>query len=196
MFIENLTNEVLTYRAHGNVLKLKPGINTVEDALIKVDEITRHFGAFINVYTTNATMLAKPQEVRDEEPIIEDNNLDTADTDNTDGESGEEQKADESTDDSAREEQDVACSADGCAFNQDAGEDKAEAPENESADEGIQEENEEQGDKKEESKEDKKPALEDLKRDELIALAKELKLDFKGNISNVNLIKLIKAAQK
>ena len=197
MFIENLTNEVLTYRAHGNVVKLKPGINTVADTLVNIQEITRHFGTFINIYTTNATLLAKPQEVKDEEPIIEDIDLDTADTDNTDGKPCEEQEDNEPADNTDGEEQDMACGADGCAFNQVARKDKAEALEDKPVEEGLQEEEKEEPSvEEEESKEDEKPALEELKRDELLALAKKLKLEFKGNISNVNLIKLIKEAQK
>ena len=195
MFIENLTHEVLTYRAHGNVIKLKPGLNTVEDALVNIHEITRHFGHFINIYATNATMLAKPQEVKDEETIIEGNNLDTANTDNTDGESSEEQEPNEPANEPAGEEQGMVCSADGCAFNQTSGEGKTETSENASTKE-EEKEGEEQGEKEEEPKEDEEPALEDLKRDQLVALAKELNLEFKGNISNVNLIKLIKEAQK
>ena len=196
MFIENLTNEVLTYRAHGRVLKLKSGLNTVEDALINVEEIQRHFGAFINIYTTNATMLAQPQEVKDEEPIIEDNNLDTADTANTDGESGEEQIDDEGIDDITGEEQDMACGADGCAFNQGAREDKTEVPEDKPVEESSQEGDEEKQDDSKEEPEEVKPELESLKRGELLEIAKELNLEFKGNISNVNLIELIKEAQK
>ncbi len=195
MFIENLTNEVLTYRAHGNVIKLKPGLNTVEDALVNIHEIARHFGQFINIYTTNVTMLAKPQEVKDEETIIEGNNLDTANTDNTDGESSEEQEPNESANEPAGEEQGMVCSADGCTFNQTSGEGKTETSENASTKE-EEKEDEEQDGQKEESKEDEEPALEDLKRDQLIDLAKQLNLEFKGNISNVNLIKLIKDAQK
>ena len=195
MFIENLTKEVLTYRAHGNVIKLKPGLNTVEDALVNIHEITRHFGQFIKIYATNARMLAKPQEVKDEETIIEGNNLDTANTDNTDGESSEEQEPNEPANEPAGEEQGMVCSADGCAFNQTSGEGKTETSENASTKE-EEKEGEEQGEKEEEPKEDEEPALEDLKRDQLVALAKELNLEFKGNISNVNLIKLIKEAQK
>lgn len=195
MFIENLTNEILTYRAHGNVIKLKPGLNTVEDALVSIHEIARHFGQFINIYATNATMLAKPQEVKDEETIIEGNNLDTANTDNADGESSEEQNPDEPADESAGEESSVVCGADGCAFNQTSGEGKTETSENASTKE-EEKEGEEQDGPKEESREDEEPALEDLKRDQLVALAKQLNLEFKGNISNVNLIKLIKEAQK
>ena len=195
MFIENLTNEVLTYRAHGNVIKLKPGLNTVEDALVNIHEIARHFGQFINIYATNATMLVKPQEVKDEETIIEGNNLDTANTDNTDGESSEEQEPNEPANEPAGEEQGMACSADGCAFNQTSGEGETETSENASTKE-EEKEDEEQDGKRKEPQEDKKPALEDLKRDQLVALAKELNLEFKGNISNVNLIKLIKEAQK
>ena len=195
MFIENLTNEVLTYRAHGNVIKLKPGLNTVEDALVNTHEIARHFGQFINIYATNATMLAKPQEVKDEETIIEGNNLDTTNTDDTDGESSEEQEPNEPADEPAGEEQCMVCSADGCAFNQTSGEGETETSENASTKE-EEKEGEEQGKKEEEPKEDEEPALEDLKRDQLIALANKLNLEFKGNISNVNLIKLIKEAQK
>ena len=195
MFIENLTNEVLTYRAHGKVIKLKPGLNTVEDALVNIHEITSHFGTFINIYTTNATMLAKPQEVKDEEIIIEGNNLDTTNTDNTDGESSEEQEPNEPANEPAGEEQGMACSADGCAFNQTSGEGETETSENASTKE-EEKEDEEQDGKRKEPQEDEKPALEDLKRDQLVALAKELNLEFKGNISNVNLIKLIKEAQK
>ena len=201
MFIENLTNEVLTYRAHGNVIELKPGLNTVEDALVNIHEIARHFGQFINIYATNVTMLTKPQEVKDEETIIEGNNLDTANTDNTDGESSEEQEPNEPANEPAGEEQGMVCSADGCAFNQTSGEGKTETSENASTKEeekGDEEEKEgeEQDGQKEESREDEKPALEDLKRDQLVALAEQLNLEFKGNISNVNLIKLIKEAQK
>ena len=130
MFIENLTNEILTYRAHGNVIKLKPGLNTVEDALVSIHEIARHFGQFINIYATNATMLAKPQEVKDGETIIEGNNLDTTNTDNRDGESSEEQKPNEPANEPAGEEQGMVCSADGCAFNQTSGEGKTETSEN------------------------------------------------------------------
>ena len=195
MFIENLTNEVLTYRAHGNIIKLKPGLNTVEDALVNIHEIARHFGQFINIYATNATMLAKPQEVKDEETIIEGNNLDTANTDSTDGESSEEQESNEPADEPAGEEQGVVCGADGCEVNQTSGEGETETSENAPTKE-EEKEDEEQDGKRKEPQEDEKPALEDLKRDQLVALAKELNLEFKGNISNVNLIKLIKEAQK
>ena len=146
-------------------------------------------------------MLAKPQEVKDEETIIEGNNLDTANTDNTDGESSEEQEPNEPADEPAGEEQGMVCSADGCAFNQTSGEGETETSENVSTKEEEKEdeeekEGEEQDGQKEESREDEEPALEDLKRDQLVDLAKQLNLEFKGNISNVNLIKLIKEAQK
>lgn len=197
MFIENLTQETLTFRAHGQVIVLKPGINTVEDATVKINEIAQHFGNYINIYTTNATMLAKAQEVKDEKPITENNNSDTANTGDTDGESGQKQEGNEPSGTDNGEEQDLADDTDSGEDTEGDGEDKTETLEDEPSQEGLQEkEEEEQGTKEAEPKEDEKPALEDLKRDQLIALAKKLKLEFKGNISNVNLIELIKEAQK
>ena len=195
MIIENLTKEVLTYRAHGNVIRLNPGLNEVKDNLIKSEEITRHFGTLINVYITNATLLANQQEVKDEEPIIEDNDLAPAGIDNADNESDKEQEVNEPVIDNAREEQDMACGDDGCAFDQMVGEDKATEVKDEPAKEDSQEESEEPS-VEEKEPEEIKPALDTLKRGELLDMAKELNLEFKGNISNANLIKLIEEAQK
>lgn len=197
MFIENLTQETLTFRAHGQAIVLKPGINTIEDATVKVNEIIQHFGTYINIYTTNATLLAKAQEVKDEKLITENNNSDTANTGDTDGEFGQKQEDNEPSGTDNGEEQDLADDTGSGKDTEGDGEDKTKISEDEPSQEDSQEKDGEgQGTKEEESEEDEKPALEDFKREQLIALAKKLNLEFKGNISNVNLIKLIKEAQK
>ena len=78
MFIENLTKEELIYRAHGKVLKLKPGMNLVNEVFFKHADLIRHFGSLINIYATNAPMVRKVErDEKTEKPIIEDNNKDT-----------------------------------------------------------------------------------------------------------------------
>lgn len=67
MFIENLSKSELTYRAHGRVLKLKVGINLVEEVFFTQDELKRHFGSLINIYATNATLVEKPRKVDKDE---------------------------------------------------------------------------------------------------------------------------------
>ena len=70
MIIENLTNEELVFRANGEVLRLKAGINNIESALSTPEEIKRHFGNYVNVYAGNITMITEPvvkEDTSDEE---------------------------------------------------------------------------------------------------------------------------------
>ena len=70
MIIENLTNEELVFRANGEVLRLKAGINNIESALSTPEEIKRHFGNYVNVYAGNITMVTEPvvkEDTSDEE---------------------------------------------------------------------------------------------------------------------------------
>lgn len=183
MFIENLTQETLTFRAHGQAIVLKPGINTIEDATVKINEIIQHFGTYINIYTTNATVLAKTQEVKDEKLITENNNSDTANTGDTDGEFGQKQEDNEPSGTDNGEEQDLADDTGSGKDTEGDGEDKTKISEDESSQEDSQEKDGEgQGTKEEESEEDEEPALEDLKRDQLVALAEQLNLNLKATL--------------
>ena len=56
MIIENLTNEELVFRANGEVLRLKAGVNNIESALSTPEEIKRHFGNYVNIYASNTTI--------------------------------------------------------------------------------------------------------------------------------------------
>ena len=59
MIIENLTNEELVFRANGEVLRLKAGINNIESALSTPEEIKRHFGNYVNVYNNGNRTCSK-----------------------------------------------------------------------------------------------------------------------------------------
>ena len=139
MFIENLTQETLTFRAHGQAIVLKPGINTIEDATVKINEIIQHFGTYINIYTTNATVLAKTQEVKDEKLITENNNSDTANTGDTDGEFGQKQEDNEPSGTDNGEEQDLADDTGSGKDTEGDGEDKTKISEDEPSQEDSQE---------------------------------------------------------
>lgn len=47
MFILNFTKENLVYRAHGEVLEIKPGVNVIKECLSTKEEIKACFGNFI-----------------------------------------------------------------------------------------------------------------------------------------------------
>lgn len=191
MFIENLTKDTLTYRAHGQVIKLAPGkVTPVENALVKADEVRRFFGTLVNIYAVDVRTEVQADEKED---IIEDNNLDTINASNTDGEISEESNADESI----GEETALDNNLEGDKADKDNGEVQAEELEDEPNQVEAQEEvQEEQTGAKKEPEAEGKIELKDMKRPELLELAKELNLEFKGNISNANLITLIEEANK
>lgn len=210
MFIENLTKEELTYRAHGKVLKLKPGINLVNEVFFKHADLIRHFGSLINIYATNAPMVRKVErDEKTEKPIIEDNNKDTV---------VDSQPADEhNTEPETHEQPDENNGEEKCM--DDADNNDTTSQETEQGEEETQTKTEEQEDKKDEEKENSEEKSEGsevevgetnegkpegelvegeneditkLKRPQLMAKYKELKIDGSpAKLSNDALIKAI-----
>ena len=74
MFILNLTKEDLIYRAHGETITLKQGVNILKDCLTTEKELKDHFGDLITVIDD------KVDKKKVETPVEENSN--TAD-DNT-----------------------------------------------------------------------------------------------------------------
>ena len=84
MIIENLTKEELVFRANGEVLRLKAGVNHIESALSTPEEIKRHFGNYVNIYASNTT-ITEPvvKEGTSDEEENNTNDLQPATNDNT-----------------------------------------------------------------------------------------------------------------
>ena len=113
MFVENLIDDELVYKAHGIVVKFKKGINIFDNPRITADDLKRHFGTFINIYQSPQCGLDnevdtnehtadvgngdkgvdKEKDAQDEDRVSE-NNLEVSKDQNSDGAPSEEPNAD------------------------------------------------------------------------------------------------------
>ena len=83
MIIENLTKEELVFRANGEVLRLKAGVNNIESALSTPEEIKRHFGNYVNIYASHTIAEPVVKEGTSDEEENNTNDLQSATNDNT-----------------------------------------------------------------------------------------------------------------
>ena len=210
MFIENLCNEELVFRAHGAVIRLEHGMNTIDNADLTPDEIKRHFGSFVNVYDTHATLVEydiKVEETENEvldkqnqneinneqeidEPIDNDNNEDAINVSGTINDGVKEQ---EDTQPIIDDIQEMPDSNDNEPDDTASKEDESIQEDNQKEDETTDEDEEESPATEKESTEVQQPP----KRNELIAQYKMLNIG--GNpikMSNVDLSKAIEEAEK
>ena len=81
MFIFNLTKDELVYRAHGEVIKLKRGLNLINNCITSAKELKAHFGDFIKFIEDEVIPAKKEEkaevkveEAKNEEIVIEDEN--------------------------------------------------------------------------------------------------------------------------
>lgn len=213
MFIENLTKEELTYRAHGKVLKLKPGINLVHEVFFQPSDIQKHFGSLVNIYMTNAKRVEEPRKVehneKDEKPSSKNDNKGTVmDSKSTDEHNTKPETHEQPNENNGEEK---------CMDNADNNDTASQ--ETEQGEEETQTKTEEQEDKKDEEKENpeeksegsevevgetnegkpegelvegEKEDITKLKRPQLMAKYKELKIEGSpAKLSNDALIKAI-----
>ena len=192
MIIENFTDDILVFKSHGRKLELKPGINTVEAALVDVEALERHFGHYIHVYRVNSSVV---EVLEDEQDTIKDDNTPATDDDNKDIPAGEEPGADEPADTVTGETDGVAPDTGDGEGDKADGEVQTETPEDEPTEKTAQKDEEEQVSEKTEPTE-AETKVEDMKRPELMTKAKELGLEVKPSMKNVDLVDLIKKAQK
>lgn len=152
MFIENLSKSELTYRAHGRVLRLKVGINLVEEVFFTQDELKRHFGSLINIYATNATLVEKPRKVDKDEKNEEFNSsTDNEDTNLCGDNSNEPDQEQNGNGSSSKDNGEETCLDASDTNNSNIKESKQDKVQTETESE------EENGQKTEEDKEEKKP---------------------------------------
>lgn len=207
MFIENLSKSELTYRAHGRVLKLKVGINLVEEVFFTQDELKRHFGSLINIYATNATLVEKPRKVDKDEKNEEFNSpTDNEDTnlcgDNA-NEPNQEPKGNESSNENNREETCLAIPDTNNSNVKEPEQNKAQTETKSEAENGKETEKDKEEKKPEDNKvevgetnegkpEGETEDISKLKRPQLIAKYKELGLEGSPvKLSNEALIEAI-----
>lgn len=73
MFVKNLTNEVLTIRKSGNVLKLQPGMNCVDETKWSADFILTVYGSkyitIINREVEELEEVTPLEDTTDETPV-------------------------------------------------------------------------------------------------------------------------------
>lgn len=65
MFILNLTNDELVFRAHGETLVLVPGSNLVQGTLFSAEELERHFGDYVKVINGEVAESKEEPETND-----------------------------------------------------------------------------------------------------------------------------------
>ena len=68
MFILNLTKDELVYRAHGEVIKLKKGLNLINNCITSAKELKNHFGEFIKFVGDE---IIEPIKEKKAEPKVE-----------------------------------------------------------------------------------------------------------------------------
>ena len=121
MFVENLINDELVYKAHGIVVKFKKGINIFDNPRITADDLKRHFGTFINIYQSpqcgldnevdtdehtadvgNGDKGADKEKDAQNEDRVPKNNLEVSKDQNPDGAPSEEPKADKVKEDNPK----------------------------------------------------------------------------------------------
>ena len=80
MFIINLTKEELVYRAHGEVIKLKKGLNLLNNCITSAKELKDHFGNFVKFVNDEVIEPTKEKKAKIEDKaeevqvVIEDEN--------------------------------------------------------------------------------------------------------------------------
>lgn len=71
MFIINLTKEELVYRAHGEVIKLKKGLNLLNNCITSAKELKDHFGNFVKFVNDEVIELIKEKKAKTEDKAEE-----------------------------------------------------------------------------------------------------------------------------
>ena len=126
MIIVNETKEELVFRAHGEVIVLKPGVNTFQTlGLVTPEEIKRHFGHLINIFSKEAILVTEKKQ--DEEDVSKDDTEDTAGDNSEDGKLPDEQEGASDVDEGAGEENADTEGDAGDTAVEGAGKDEAEA---------------------------------------------------------------------
>ena len=197
MIIVNETKEELVFRAHGEVIVLKPGVNTFQTlGLVTPEEIKRHFGHLINIFSKEAILVTEKKQ--DEEDVSKDDTEDTAGDNSEDGKLPDEQEGASDVDEGAGEENaDTEGDASDTAV-EGAGKDEAEATGEEGQVEEAEVEDEaeatgEEG-QVEEAGEGNAEDIDSLKRPALLQKYKELGIEGSpARLSNDLLKEAIKA---
>ena len=180
MFIENLSKEELTYRAHGKVLKLHSGLNVIKEVFFSPEELKRHFGSLINVYTNKATLVEEPRKAKEDEKTkdlaSESDNKDTTECgDNTNKIDEKSENDEQSVEDNGEKEPMAPADMDNLP---DEGAEQIQ----EETETATQEEEKEEGQKEPETEAQEKDGeeqldIDSLKRPQLLALFKKLELE-------------------
>ena len=188
MIIVNETKEELVFRAHGEVIVLKPGVNTFQTlGLVTPEEIKRHFGHLINIFSKEAILVTEKKQ--DEEDVSKDDTEDTAGDNSEDGKLPDEQEGASDVDEGAGEENADTEGDAGDTVVEGAGKDEAEA----TGEEGQVEATGEEG-QVEEAGEGNAEDIDSLKRPALLQKYKELGIEGSpARLSNDLLKEAIKA---